>query len=397
MKILFLDQSAQPGGAELCLLDIVQPYRDRCMVGLFGDGVFRTMLEEQQIPVQVLTTQEIAVRKQSGWLAGLTSLRVLLPLIATVVRWSLHYDLVYANTQKAFVVGAIASFFARRPLIYHLHDILSPHHFSWMNRQVLVFLANHCASQVIANSNASRDAFVEMGGRSQLVTVIYNGFEPQRYQRVEPEATMLKRQLGLGDRFLVGHFSRLAPWKGQHILIEALTHDPEADAIFVGDALFGEQEYVQQLQAQVRELGLQERVHFLGFRDDVAALMQSCNLVAHTSTAPEPFGRVIVEAMLCGKPVVASGTGGVVELIKSGVTGWLVPPNQPQRLATAIATCRTQPESTNIIAEQGKQHAIQKFHLNQVHQQIAGVFHQVDGSDGKSKSHYGLSSLGVRD
>ena len=56
MKILFLDQSGKPGGAELCLLDIAKAYRDRCLVCLFSDGAFRTMLEEEQIPVKVLAT-----------------------------------------------------------------------------------------------------------------------------------------------------------------------------------------------------------------------------------------------------------------------------------------------------------------------------------------------------
>jgi glycosyltransferase involved in cell wall biosynthesis len=381
MKILFLDQSAQPGGAELCLLDIAKPYRDRCLVGLFADGVFRTMLEEQKIPVKVLTQQAIAVRKESGWLAGLASLRVLLPLIATVVRWSLDYDLIYANTQKAFVVGAIAGIISRRPVIYHLHDILCPQHFSLINRQLLVFLANHCATKVIANSEASRDVFVEMGGRADLVSVIYNGFDPQHYQAPNPESTQthgvsLREQLGLcGDRFVVGHFSRLAPWKGQHVLIEALTHDSDSTAIFVGDALFGEQDYVHQLHQQVEALGLQDRVHFLGFREDVAQLMQTCNVVAHTSTAPEPFGRVIVEAMLCGKPVVASGTGGVTELIEPEVNGWLVPPNRPFHLAQAIAACRNAPEKAQRIAQRGQQRASQKFHLNRIHQQIADLLH----------------------
>jgi glycosyltransferase involved in cell wall biosynthesis len=376
MKILFLDQSAQPGGAELCLLDIAKPYRDRCLVGLFGDGVFKAMLEEQQIPVRVLTTQAIAVRKESGWWAGFTSLRVLLPLIIAVVQCSFNYDLIYANTQKAFVVGAIAGFISRRPIIYHLHDILSPQHFSLLNRRLLVFLANHCAAKVIANSNASSDAFIEMGGRSELVTVVYNGFEPDRYQPINAPDT-LRQKLGLSDRFLVGHFSRLSPWKGQHVLLEALAHEPDTAAIFVGDALFGEQDYVQQLHRRVRELGLQDRVHFLGFRKDVVMLMQTCNVVAHTSTAPEPFGRVIVEAMLCGKPVVASGMGGVTELIDPGVNGWLVPPNHPLRLAKAIARCRSYPEATSQIARHAQQRATQKFHLNQMHQQIADLLQQV--------------------
>jgi hypothetical protein len=105
VKILFLDQSGKPGGAELCLIDIAKPYRDRSLVGLFADGPFRTLLEQQQIPVQVLATEPIQVRKESSFAQGLASLGQLAPLIARVVQKAGEYDLIYANTQKALVVG----------------------------------------------------------------------------------------------------------------------------------------------------------------------------------------------------------------------------------------------------------------------------------------------------
>ena len=377
MKILFLDQSGKPGGAELCLIDIAKPYRDNCLVGLFADGSFRHLLEQQQIPVQVLTTQSIQVRKESSFAQGLGSLGQLLPLIGRVVRLSHNYDLIYANTQKALVVGALASFLSRRPLVYHLHDILSTEHFSRTNLSIAVTLANHFASLVIANSKASQVAFLEAGGRSDIIDVVYNGFEPELYQSDESTVSQLKKQLGLDGRFIVGHFSRLSPWKGQHILIEALAHCPEdVTAILVGDALFGEQDYVQQLQERVAELGLEERVQFLGFRSNIPQLMAVCDLVAHTSTAPEPFGRVIVEAMLCGRPVVAAQSGGAVELVESGLTGFLIPPGEPQQLAQVITTCRNQPEYGDTIGRQAYETARQRFHLTRTNQQIAQLLYR---------------------
>jgi len=74
MKILFLDQSGKPGGAELCLLDMALPYRDRCLVGLFADGSFRELLEQYQILVRVITQQVIQVQKDSALLQGMSSL-----------------------------------------------------------------------------------------------------------------------------------------------------------------------------------------------------------------------------------------------------------------------------------------------------------------------------------
>lgn len=376
-KILFLDQSGKPGGAELCLADIAKPYGQTCRVGLFADGSFKTLLEQQQTPVQVLLNQPIQVRKESSLLQGLSSLGQLIPLIAKVAQLSRSYDLIYANTQKALVIGALASAISRRPLVYHLHDILSDQHFSRTNRRVAVGLANQFAALVIANSKASQSAFIHSGGRADKVAVVYNGFDPERYQISAWERQQLRQSLGLDDRFVVGHFSRLSPWKGQHVLIEALTHCPDVTAILVGDALFGEQSYAEQLHQQVTRLGLSNRVRFLGFRSDVPPLMAACDLVAHTSTAPEPFGRVIVEAMLCGTPVVAAAAGGAIELVEPEKTGWLTPPGNSLDLASIINQSYQQPEKTAAIAQTAQADASQRFHLSTINQEIADLLHRI--------------------
>jgi glycosyltransferase involved in cell wall biosynthesis len=379
MKILFLDQSGQSGGAELCLMDIARMFRERSLIGLFADGPFKTLLEQQHIPVQVLTHQPLTFRKESSFLSGLRLSHQVLPLIQKVVRLSRDYDLIYANTQKALLVAALASLFGDRPLVYHLHDILSPEHFNRTNQRLIVGLANRFATRVIANSGASAAAFVQAGGRADLVTVIYNGFDPALYQFPAAEASALKQQLGFKDCFLVGHFSRFSPWKGQHILLEALAGlPPQVTAIFVGEALFGEQDYSQTLKAQVNRLELQNRVRFLGFQNEIIPLMHACDLVTHTSIAPEPFGRVVVEAMLCGKPVIASGMGGVKELIESGTNGWLVPPGDPQQLAATIAHCRNHPEQTEAIAQMGHQQANQRFQVHHTNQQILELLQSIN-------------------
>ena len=378
MKILFLDQSGKLGGAELCLIDIAKPYREDCLVGLLADGSFKDLLEQQQITVKVLTTQSIQVRKDSSLIQSLSSISSLVPLIGRIAKIARDYELIYANTQKALVVGALASFLSRRPLVYHLHDILSADHFSQTNRRVAVTLANRFASLVIANSKATQTAFVEAGGRSEITEVVYNGFEPESYLTQEADINQVRQKLRLDGRFVVGHFSRLSPWKGQHILLEALAHCPrDVTAIFVGEALFGEQDYVEQLHKQVAELRLEKRVRFLGFRSDIVPLMAACDLVAHTSTSPEPFGRVIVEAMLCGRPVVAAEAGGAVELVENGKTGWLIPPGNPQKLAEAIASCRNQPEQAAIIARNAQIQASQRFHLRATNQQVSQLLYRV--------------------
>jgi glycosyltransferase involved in cell wall biosynthesis len=242
----------------------------------------------------------------------------------------------------------------------------------------MINLANRCASLVIANSKASQAAFIKAGGRAELTEVVYNGFQPESYQVNDDERSRLRTELGIHDRFVIGHFSRLAPWKGQHVLIEALLHCPEhVSVLLVGDALFGEEAYKVQLWQQIAMLGLKPRVHFLGFRSDIPQLMAACDLVTHTSIAPEPFGRVIVEAMLCGTPVIATADGGAVELIDHAHTGWLCPPNDPQKLAEMILVCCNQPTQTKALANQAQTSASQRFNLSHTNHQIDQLLRQV--------------------
>jgi len=163
----------------------------------------------------------------------------------------------------------------------------------------------------------------------------------------------------------------VSPWKGQHVLLDAVKQcPPEVVVILVGDALFGEQAYVKQLHEQVDRLELGDRVRFLGFRSDIPELMSACDLVVHTSTAPEPFGRVIVEAMLCGTPVIAAAAGGATELVSPGRTGWLCAENEPSTLAETILNCKASPDQMQEIAQQAKAEALSRFDVNSINRLI---------------------------
>jgi glycosyltransferase involved in cell wall biosynthesis len=381
MNILFLDQSGKLGGAELSLLDVATSYRDHSCVALLESGPFEQALEERGVAVEVLASQALAVRKESGLLQSFRGLQRLFPLIWRVAQFSRHYDLIYANTPKALVVGALASMISRRPLVYHLRDIISPDHFSQSNRWLLTTLANQRASLVITNSEATKAAFVAAGGKASLSKVVYNGFSPMTYAPDAGGAQRLRQQLGLEQQFVVGQFSRLAPWKGQHILIDAIAQCPEpVTALLVGDALFGEQDYVAALHQQVESLGLKKRVKFLGFRRDIPQLMAACDVVAHTSTAPEPFGRVIVEGMLCERPVIASEAGGALELVEHGKTGWLCPPGDGAKLASLVTHAFHNPEEGRAIARIAQQQAQQRFALETTNAQIAELLRTVVAS-----------------
>ena len=364
-RILFLDHVGVLGGAELSLLDVARHFAGEGQVALFEDGPFRERLEEAGVGVDVLAAPDSVknVSREGGKGGDLRSLPGVLALAWRVARRARGFDVLYANSQKSFVVGSVAARLARKPIIWHLRDLLTDDHFSPSHRRLAVSLGNTLATRVIANSEATAQAFVASGGREAKVRVVYNGFDPAPFEAVTSgEAAAVRAEIGLGDAPAVGVFSRLSPWKGQHILLDALTRTPGLHAVLVGGALFGDEErYAASLHEKAVAAGIADRVHFLGFRRDVPKLMHAVDVVAHTSVSPEPFGRVVVEGMLAGKPVVATRAGGVLEIVEDGVTGRLVPPGDVEALAEALRTLLANPEQTSAMAVAGRAAARQRF------------------------------------
>jgi glycosyltransferase involved in cell wall biosynthesis len=262
----------------------------------------------------------------------------------------------------------VSAVFARKPVLWHLHDILDPDVFSRINIGIDVLLANHVATRVIANSQATANALRARGGTRARVDVVYNGVDPASYDRVtDADILAVRASLGLGSAPVLGLFGRIAPWKGQHVAIRALgllRDHANVQLLIVGDALFGEQSYAEELRALVAQLGLGARVHFLGFRSDVPVLMRAVDVLVHTSTAPEPFGRVIAEGMLAERPVIATAGGGASEIVTAGATAWQVQPGDPAALASAIREVLASPARAREIAAAGRADALARFTLD---------------------------------
>ena len=160
MKILFLDHIGVLGGAELSLLDIARYYQDSCLVVLLAEGSFKTRLEQEGVPVQVLTSQLTRIKRDSSFWQSLSNLGQIMPLVVKIAQLSRDYDVICTNTQKSMVLGAIAALISRRPLVHYLRDILSVDHFSRANLWIAVTIANTCVAKVIVNSKATQSAFV---------------------------------------------------------------------------------------------------------------------------------------------------------------------------------------------------------------------------------------------
>jgi glycosyltransferase involved in cell wall biosynthesis len=367
VPVVFLDQSGQLGGAELFLADLAQACAPWSRVVLLEDGPFVGVLRDRGVFVETVSLPEDA--KQLSKSAGISEILQTAPrLLASYQEVRRRLDganLIYCNTPKAIVLGGLVAWLTKRNLVVHLHDLLTDEHFSALNLKLLGFFARR-GGLVIANSQATAETFTATGGKPWVVEVVYNGFEPSHFARpANFSQTALRTKLGLPDGLVFGVFGRLTRWKGQHVALEALRSLPGVNLAVVGDALFTEDDraYRDELHRLAEEPGLQGRVHFLGFRTEVIPLLQAMDVVVHCSVAPEPFGRVIVEAMLAGTPVVATHGGGVDEIITDGQDGFLVPPADPAALALAVGRIMQDREVSSKLASAGLESARERFSM----------------------------------
>jgi len=379
-RALFIDHAGVLGGAELSLLDVATALGGRAEVVLLADGPFRMALEARGVAVSVVPLGALQQVKKSTRLPSPAALADTVRVARRVAKHAGAHTVLCANSQKAFVIAVAAGLIAGRPVVWHLRDILAPPHFSRTNVTAAVTLANLRAVRVIANSRATADAFVAAGGRESLVRVVHNGIDPAPFDAIDDvEAAAARQRLGIPpDAYLVAMFGRFHEWKGQQILLDALAKLPGVHALIVGAPLFGEEAFGSALKTQAERLGLRERVHFLGFRADVPLLMHAADVIVHASVYPEPFGRVIVEGMLAGRPVIVARAGGVVEIVTDGDTGMLVTPGDASALAKSIDGLRTDPAGTAAMAKRGRNHARQRFSLQAM---VRGVSDALAGLD----------------
>ncbi len=377
MKVLYVDQTGALGGGEIAILPWICHARAGASVILFEDGPFRDMLEQCGVPVEILTINNLrGIRRESDIGALFRIVPTFLRLRTRLAAKASDFDIVYANSQKAFLVAALSRH-KRQPLVWHLRDILTAEHFSPVLRRIAVGFGNRFATVVITNSQATADAFVAAGGKRSKVRVVYDGVSPEPFDRVNPaEVQALRRELGGESAILVGHFGRISHWKGQHILLEAIRELPDVHAVLVGDALFGESDYAGKVRALASVPELRGRVRFLGFRRDIPALMKSMDLVVHTSTAPEPFGLVIVEGMLANRPVIATAAGGALEILgcgSKGNLGLLTAPGSVGELRSAIRWLLDHPGEGEQLAAHARKRAFEKFSLEQLFSALTSI------------------------
>ncbi len=364
-SILFMTHAGAAGGAELKMIDLAESTSNPSEVLLLDNGPLEAELKARgiRVSVQALPASAGSVRRESGLIGLLRAIPATLSMIRGIARRSRQFDTIVCFSQKSFVLAALAKPFARRPILWFMNDIVSTDHFNPLLVKFLTLLSHVAANHVIVNSEASLEAWFAAGGRRKRVSVIHPMIRADLAAVQSCEASRIaayREKFGRG-RPLVGMFGRISPWKGQDIFLRAIARVPGVNAVIAGGALFGEEQHERDLRQLTLDLGIEDRVTFAGHISDVATLMSACDVVAHCSTAPEPFGRVIVESMLAGTPVIASDAGGAREIVKHDETGQLTPMSDVPALAAAIRRYLEDPNWSKTIATQARAHAEESF------------------------------------
>jgi glycosyltransferase involved in cell wall biosynthesis len=181
--------------------------------------------------------------------------------------------------------------------------------------------------------------FVDTGIGTEAARVIYDGLpSPERFESL-PDGSRFRREIGVAeDDFLVVQVSKLVSIKGQDALVSAteqfLSQHPDIHVALVGGDVDGHESYANQLCSRVETI---DAVTLVGFYPDITEPLAAADVVVHVPEYEDPFPGVVLEAMLAGRPVVASQIGGIPEQVEDGETGLLVPAkNDPGGIASAI-------------------------------------------------------------
>lgn len=376
-KVLYLDHAARLGGGEIALLNLLKvldKQRFRPSVVLAEDGPLVDKLKGEGIPTEVIPLSRRVLDTRKDTLDGRALLRIgeIWTSVAYAGKLAMYirrgrFSIIHTNSLKADVIGGLAARLSGCHVVWHVRDRIDPDYLP--APAVHTFRAVCCAlaDYVVTNSHACMgllrptfgDIFGERAARERM-RVVHDGVPSEAFIPTNGHRTNRSPVVGL-----VG---RISPFKGQEYFIEAAAivrrQFPDVKFRIIGSALFGESDYEAGIRKQVVDLNLEGTVEFAGFRSDVQAAIAELDVVAHASVTGEPFGLVIAEGMAAGKPVVATGEGGVPEIIEDGVSGLLVPVRDSKALADAILRYLSDPQTASEIAARGRERIAKFFTID---------------------------------
>ena len=331
-KVLFVDHTAEIGGGEIALLNLVRNLDGDKVVPivlLLSNGpLVERMRPIAETHVLELDSNVTKIAKDSlGW-RSIFKLKAVWITASHVIKISQFarregVALIHTNSLKSDIIGGLAAKIAGIPVIWHVRDRIEPDYLPGTVVKVFRFLCRVLPNFVIANSTATLDTLRLMGKRDGEAIASGIDLSPVGNDVVhdgcEVEDSALRRRDVFRDEgeIRIGLIGRISPWKGQHIFIEAaaLLHPlyPKARFHIIGAPLFAERDYEQQLHAMCDRLKLTEVVHFAGFvnQTEIPQYYAAADiLVLPSRRAGETWGLVVNEALQAGCAVVMTRAVG---------------------------------------------------------------------------------------
>lgn len=374
MRVCFISHSAGRYGAELALLELLRgllcsDVEILVLVPKKGpllDELDRLNIEWRIIgyPVWMSRPKRLPSRLIRLLKTALMSIRV-----AWVIRkWKA--DVVYTNT-VVIGAGALAARLVRIPHVWHSHESLkhNPSQKFDLGEQTTSYLLNRLSAAIIVTSRSVKNDYKHLPDPDKI-RIVYQSVTP-RASAGSPEP--VQKRLFF-QCIIIGS---LHPWKGQDQAISALARlagrNINAHLLLVGD---DGKRYRTQLVQQAADLGMTRRITFYGYAEDPLPLIKNADVVLVCSRW-EAFGRVAVEAMLAGKPVIGSARGATAEIIQHGQTGLLYEWNNIEDLAKKIQFLHGNPEEARRIGHTAQQWATNRFTQDRYTQEILDILSEV--------------------
>ncbi len=388
MRVLYVNHTAEVSGAEHSLLALLSALGADVQPQVAAPvGPLSAAVQKLGVPLAPITGTAGSLR-----LHPLHTPRALAEMSAAALQVRRaarkhRADLVHANSIRAGIVLALA-----RPTgaarIVHVRDCLPPGPLATATLRLIAA----SATTVIANSRYTADSVRAVAPGAHL-EVVYSPVDLARWNPAYLDRAEARARLGApaAGRLLLGVVAQLSPWKGQETAIEALAilceEGIDAHLLLIGSAKFvasatrfDNEGYVAHLHELVASAGLQERVSWLGEREDVPELVRALDVLLLPSWE-EPFGRALIEAMALEVPVIATNVGGPCEILDDGQEGFLVAPRDSGAWARAIRLMADDPERAAQMGRAGRRRVQESFSLERnLEVTLAAYAHALDAA-----------------
>jgi glycosyltransferase involved in cell wall biosynthesis len=332
IKLCSIQPVAERGGSDQALLRMLRSLprpEFECHVVVPADPLLRPELEAADVQIHVVPMRRISRSHRLGdWVGYALAWPVTVVRLAHLLR-RLDVDVVHTNSFHSWY-GWAAALLARRPHVWHGREIVV------QSRAALTverFLIPRCSARVLSMSHAIAD---QLDGVD--VVVVHETPDPAEFGPVR--AGRFRARVAIDDdALLVGAAGRIDSWKGVDVLLDAFgrvrASRSDVQLVVAGGSVRGKEDLFAALAATARAT---PGVHWLGSRDDIPDLLADLDLFVLASTEPEPYGLVLVEALMSGAPVVATDAGGPREIVAEATpgSGRLVPVHDAGAMAAAI-------------------------------------------------------------